>query len=84
MAYRNHYYECSFGRSPKGGMHRPCDWHYESPVELSDFPWCPSEVHTCKTNFVQDRSTSVPQHIKKSGLKKATTKTYKAKGGNWT
>jgi hypothetical protein len=84
MVNRNHYYQCSFGRAPSGGLSKACDWHYASPVELSDFPWCPSEAHTRQSDFVEDRSTSIPRHIKNGGLKKATEKSYKKRGGNWT
>ena len=72
MAKRFHY-ECPFVR---------CGESYTSPVELLDFPWCPSDLHLRKMDFITAESTSVPKHVHKKWDKRDRLKLNK-EGGNW-
>jgi len=65
-------YRCPFSK---------CSREYDSPVQLSEYPWCPETRHTRAMDFIEEESSGVPNHVlnDKGGHPPARRKT----GGNW-
>jgi len=62
-------YECPFHNCGKG---------YTAPIAISDFPWCPSTSHTRQMDFIEGKSTKVPDHVlERQG------KAHRKQGGNF-
>lgn len=65
----NFYYSCPFST---------CDNKYDSPVQLSAFPWCPGDAHERVMDFIESKSSGVPRHVQED-----TNAQGRKRGGNW-
>ena len=72
MTRGTYHYECPF---------TTCTRKYVSPVELSEYPWCPENSHTRAMNFHESESSGIPRHVQDDtgGIAPKRRKN----GGNW-